>query len=140
MAPAAKAPSANTPKKAKPTPAGPTKEPTPEKPTTTAPTVGKKKKTGGKVAGKLSMTPDAVRKRATRAKQKEKIAKVASPQGKSPMPSTSKYSDLRKKQQATAKGSMYVKGAKKSSAQKATVKTAKSPVTKKPKTFNDLRK
>ena len=63
--PAAKAPSAKTPKKAKPTPAGPVKEPTPEKPTTTTatPTVGKKKKTGGKVAGKVSMTPDAVRKR-----------------------------------------------------------------------------
>lgn len=140
--PAAKAPSAKTPKKAKPTPAGPVKEPTPEKPTTTTatPTVGKKKKTGGKVAGKVSMTPDAVRKRAARAKQKEKIAKAASPQGKSPMPSPSKYSDLRKKQQATAKGSMYVKGAKKSGASKSAVKTAKSPVTKKPKRFNDLRK
>lgn len=74
------------------------------KPTATA--TGTKKK-------ELSQTPNAIRKRAARAKATAAKKKAASPQGKSPMPPSSKFSDLRRKQQARAKMKMGSKGVKK---------------------------
>ena len=115
VAPPAKKATAPTPQPAK------KPEPTP------AP---KPKPKGGKVAGKLSTSPSAVRRREKRAAEKERKAQAAARKEK-------QFSDLRKKQQATAKASMYVKGTKKS--KQTTVKPS-APVSKKPKQFSDLRR